>query len=376
MTEIEQTSDLYFHGRGDVGELESNENFRPWEGVIGPWRRRRSDTVSDEETKPAEHPANYFASPELAAAVNTAIALGKPLLVTGNPGTGKSQLAERIAWELNLGPVLRFEAQSLSEANDLFYRFDLVGYLSAVELHKAAHKSEEDAPKPKQFLRLGPLGEAIVRSAPQAYGDPAAIEELYEIVRASDPAKSKKPRPSVVLIDEIDKASRDFPNDLLNGIERLEFAIRQMKLDSVAANRKFPPIVIITSNSERDLPAPFLRRCTFFHIEDPEKKVLGEILLRKFFGGVGDGGQNELPPFYKQLLHEFWTFRQDHKDSLQYKPGTSELIDWTQALLPQVKDQTASFQSQLDKVQNTVSTVAKHSEDRATLLARLTPKTT
>ena len=203
--------------------------------------------------------------------------MGKPLLVTGNPGTGKSQLAERIAWELNLGPVLRFEAQSLSEANDLFYRFDLVGYLSAVESFKAAQHSGQ-SPTPDLFLKLGPLGEAIVRS------DPRTHSQIFDAVFSpGENSASATPRPSVVLIDEIDKASRDFPNDLLNGIERREFAIRELRIESVSANPDYPPIVIISSNSERDLPAPFLRRCTFFHIADPMKEMLEAILIRKFF---------------------------------------------------------------------------------------------
>lgn len=370
------TSDFHFHGKGDTRELESEiARIRPWNGEIGPWKRRRGEPgVPDDEHKPPEHPANYSAAPELADAVNTAIALAKPLLVTGNPGTGKSQLAERIAWELNLGPVLRFEAQSLSEANDLFYRFDLVGYLSAVELHKAHGAPDAAPPSPRQFLKLGPLGEAIVRSDPQTH------EELFDAAFAPEKAEIASPRPSVVLIDEIDKASRDFPNDLLNGIERREFAIREMKIESVAANPSYPPIVLITSNSERDLPAPFLRRCVFFHIADPTPQTLQEILIRKFFPWAdGEGGprRTELPPLYAQLLQHFWTFREKHSVALQYAPGTSELLDWTQALIRRDADPAASLSAELAKVRRTASTVAKHRDDLKLLLNsfdNLTPR--
>lgn len=363
MTPIERTRKFRFHGRGDTDELKLvKETINPWEGKFGPWMRRRGEPgVEDDKDKPPEHPANYAASPDLVHAVNTAIALSKPLLVTGDPGTGKSQLAERIAWEFNLGPVLRFEAQSLSEANDLFYRFDLVGYLSAVELHKVSRDPEEKAPVPRQYLKLGPLGEAIVRS------DPTAYEDLYEVALAKGEVKTLKPRPSVVLIDEIDKASRDFPNDLLNGIERREFAIREMKLESVAAHWEFPPIVIITSNSERDLPAPFLRRCTFFHIDPPDEGTLGEILVRKFSpfvkGEDAPARAKDLPPFYAALLHEFWVYREKNKASLQYTPGTSELIDWTQALIRRDVDPAGGFHAQLAKVKQTASAVAKHRDD-------------
>jgi MoxR-like ATPase len=359
---VASTNEFHFHGRGDTQELEPlKAKIQPWK-EFGPWKRRRGEKpIPDNADKPPEHPANYAATSDLADAVNTAIALGKPLLVTGSPGTGKSQLAERIAWELDLGPVLRFEAQSLSEANDLFYRFDLVGYLSAVELYKASGGGH---PLPKQFLKLGPLGEAIVRS------DPTAHAELFDAALAPEIAEKAEPRPSVVLIDEIDKASRDFPNDLLNGIERREFAIREMKIESIVANASYPPIVLITSNSERDLPAPFLRRCTFFHIADPTQETLRDILIRKFFPRV-DGGSDrskELPPFYKQLLDHFWSYRDNTTEPLQYAPGTSELIDWTQALIKRSADPSANLGTELAKVKQTASSVAKHRDDLAVLV--------
>jgi len=375
------TRDFHFVGEGDTAQLESvKQLIKPWGGEIGPWKRRRGELgIPDDDKKPPEHPANYAASSALADAVNTSIALGKPLLVTGNPGTGKSQLAERIAWELNLGPVLRFEAQSLSEANDLFYRFDLVGYLSAVELFKAAQHSGQSggSPTPDLFLKLGPLGEAIVRS------DPRTHSQIFDAVFSpGENSASATPRPSVVLIDEIDKASRDFPNDLLNGIERREFAIRELRIESVSANPDYPPIVIISSNSERDLPAPFLRRCTFFHIADPTTKMLEGILLRKFFPRDGEGAdgvrRTQLPNFYRELLTQFDLFREQQKGTLQYSPGTSELIDWTQALILRDASRDGELTAQLDTVRKAASTVAKHRDDLkalSTFLDGLMPST-
>jgi MoxR-like ATPase len=365
-----------FIGQGNLADLERRvSEINPRGGLIGPWLRHQGDTgVSDDNAFP-NHPANYRTRPDLADAVNTAIALSKPLLLTGNPGTGKSQLAERIAWEFNIGPVLRFEAQSLSEANDLFYRFDLVGHLAAVEMFKSASKREsrgelsahlrnEDNPlAPERFVKLGPLGEAIVRSDPRRY--PVLFNAVFGPRESSETAEA---RPSVVLIDEIDKASRDFPNDLLNGIDRLEFRIRELGLDTMEVADANRPIVIITSNSERDLPAPFLRRCTFFHIEDPKKDELRRIVAQRFFSGSTRGALDpELPPFYQRLLEAFWDFREQREDELQYRPGTSELIDWTAALRSREINGQAEFRAHLDAVTQAASSVSKHKDDQQAL---------
>ncbi len=370
-----------FVGRGDLLQLADRvREINPWNGAIGPWRRYHGDEGVTDDTEFPNHPANYRAREDLADAVNTALVLSKPLLLTGNPGTGKSRLADRIAWEFNLGPVLSFEAQSLSEANELFYRFDLVGHLAAVEMFKLAAKREsrgeltaqlrkEDNPlAPERFVKLGPLGEAIVRSDPQRH------ETLFNAVFGPlESATTTSPRPSVVLIDEIDKASRDFPNDLLNGIERLEFRIRELGLETMSVHPDHTPIVIITSNSERDLPAPFLRRCTFFHIADPSREELVQIIAQRFFsrsapvGADGRSGAPDLPPIYQQLLQVFWNFREQHEEELQYRPGTGELIDWTTALHMGGVADTADLREQLDLVRKTASSVSKHKEDQRVL---------
>ena len=140
------------------------------------------------------------------------------------------------------------------------------------------------------------------------------------------------------------------------------------------AHDDYPPIVVITSNSERELPAPFLRRCVFFHIADPDKDALTEILVNKFFsarsGRTTEGDREPLPPFYQELLNEFMAFR-DGTEGLQYTPGTSELIDWTRALRFRGVNPKAPLQAQLPDVKATASAIAKHRDDLQELVARL-----
>jgi MoxR-like ATPase len=370
-------------GRGTRKDLETRlQHINPWEGRIGPWIRSEDGKVvpQEEESTTANHPAGYDAHPDLAEAVNTSILLRKPLLVTGNPGTGKSELAERIAWELNLGPVLRFEAQSLSEANDLFYRFDLVGQMAAAQLVQAglisdygnikAPRTEKRAADPERFVTWGPLGKAILRSNPQAHHDllPSAFPGSHELAH--------QPRPSVVLIDEIDKAARDFPNDLLNGIERFRYSIHELKGREIAApdDDELRPIVLITSNSERDLPGPFLRRCTYFDIPDPEPERLARILLARVFperyhsGTAGPAGA--LPKLYQDLLEFFITYRKAYRDEHVHAPGMGELIDWSRAIArSEQADETMGVKNNLAVVRSALSTLAKNREDRTRLLA-------
>lgn len=376
-----------FIGAGTEAELEARrKEINPQGDRIGPWHRGESDIVAEETAQ--NHPAGYITDPELVEAVNTALILRKPLLLTGKPGTGKSELAERIAWEFNLGHVLRFEAQSLSEANDLFYRFDLVGQMAAAQLitanriqarfsldGRAPDAALEADIKPERFITFGPLGKAILRSAPKLYQDlfpiafsNTAIESLPEV------------SPSVVLIDEIDKASRDFPNDLLNGIARLEFRVRELKDRTFKApyEEHLRPIVIITSNSERDLPGPFLRRCIYFHIPDPDTDRLRDIVRARVFPEFLDSAAGRqhvipgsLPAVYEELLKFFMEYRASEENVHAYEPGTTELLDWAQALRRSQIDESKGIKDNYDAVRRTASAVAKQRHDRERLLGAL-----
>lgn len=319
-----------------------------------------------------DHPEGYIANDDVVAAVNTALLLGKPLLLAGNPGTGKSQLADRIAWEFSLGAVLRFEAQSISEAQDLFYRFDLVGHMAQAHL-----KNMDKRPDPIEFTSFGPLGKSILRGAllPEEDDAKRARRSLLASAFGSVELESDwRPKRSVVLIDEIDKASRDFPNDLLNAIERLEFRIRELPAPGnsirVAGESALRPIVIITSNGEREIPAPFLRRCVFCHIEDPELDMLRTIVQNRVFGR---GTIGPLPRLYEGLLGVFDDFRKADQ-SFAYRPGTAELVDWSRAMSRQ---RTVKSDAPLDDDVNralaiaTSSAIVKNRQDREHLLELL-----
>lgn len=335
-----------------------------------PWHRSETEPpVTD--CYAYSHPRHYLADDGLIAAVNTALLLNKPLLVTGNPGTGKSDLAERIAWELQLGPVLRFEAQSLSEANDLFYRFDLVGRLAESRLQadrlnsamaNERDNTSEDKTHPLNFVEFGPFGKAILRASQGQTDDQPVLQQLRQ--RAFPSGEPQQAQASVVLIDEIDKAGRDFPNDLLNGIERMEFKIRELDNLSIRVQDKqqgLHPIVIITSNLERDLPPPFLRRCAFYHIDDPSPERLAEIVRVRVFPERDDLTTGQLPTFYQQLLGFFCQFQ--GLDNHVYKPGTTEIIEASRVLVALGANEKAGLTANLDLIQRSVSAVIKHRED-------------
>src|SRR5262249_10966729 len=173
-----------------------------------------------------------------------ALMLQEPLLLTGEPGTGKTQLAFSVAWQLGLDSPLIFETKSTSVSRDLFYNFDNLRRFQAAQV-------PSESLDPKAYISFKALGLAILYTLPAA--------ELSEIV--STGASHHEPRRSVVLIDEVDKAPRDFPNDILNELEHLYFRVPEMGNRIVRADPALRPIVVITSNSEKGLPDAFLRRC-------------------------------------------------------------------------------------------------------------------
>ncbi|RMH43253.1 MAG: MoxR family ATPase [Deltaproteobacteria bacterium] len=225
----------------------------------------------------------YIASEDLRAAVNTALALERPLLVRGEPGTGKTLLAESVAEALGM-PLISWHVKSTTKAQDGLYVYDTVQ-----RLHDSRF-GDGDVSDISRYIKLGPLGRAL-----------ASDERV------------------VLLIDEIDKADIEFPNDLLLELDRMQFDIAETGERIRARHR---PFVVITSNNEKELPDAFLRRCVFHYIEFPSPELMADIVRVHH----PDIEQRVLD----QALELFYGLRDVPR--LRKKPSTSELIDWICAL--------------------------------------------
>lgn len=290
-------------------------------------------------------PENYVTSDDLAAAVNVALTLGMPLLLTGEPGSGKSQLAYRLAWELGFPPLrssdkhgtpLKYAVKSTTEARDLFYTFDTVGRFHAAQTEK--DQDAEEKIKAQNFIEYQALGLAILnakgRNSSSLQGLPLSGLQELKI--------SPEPRRAVVLLDEIDKAPRDVPNDILTEIEEMRFSIPELGGIEVGLEdyeQAYRPVVIITSNSERDLPEAFLRRCVFHHLPFPpfeedmpaektgDKRARGVTVRDIVLSRLGDRYQDGHQPFIEDALKVMRHLRQQ-RESLSKPPSIAELLNW------------------------------------------------
>ncbi len=256
----------------------------------------------------------YVASEELMSSVNIAMALEKPLLVKGEPGTGKTMLAEAVAESLGMELII-WSIKSTTKAQDGLYVYDTVQRLYDSQFGA-------DVSDIGKYIKLGKLGEAF-----------------------------QSEKPCVLLIDEIDKADIEFPNDLLWELDKMEFYIPETKRTVKAARR---PLVIITSNAEKELPDAFLRRCIFHYIRFPERDMMERIVNVHF-----DGLDQKL---LDHALEAFYAVRALR--GIQKKPSTSELIDWIQALriggiAPEKIEKTMPFAGVLLKKNEDLDTLEK-----------------
>jgi MoxR-like ATPase len=227
--------------------------------------------------------SQYLTSQELRDAVNVALALEKPLLIKGEPGTGKTRLAEAIAEDLGM-PLYVWNIKSTSKAKDGLYVYDTVQRLND------ARFGDRDVRDIRQYIKLGPLGQAFVA-----------------------------PERVVLLIDEIDKADLEFPNDLLHELDRMSFTVDETGETMTARQR---PAVVITSNNEKELPDAFLRRCVFHYIAFPDEALMREI-VRVHHPDVEER-------LLKEVLAAFYWLRE--QPEVRKRPSTSELVDWIAAL--------------------------------------------
>jgi MoxR-like ATPase len=232
---------------------------------------------------------DYVATEDLTVAVNAAITLERPLLVKGEPGTGKTELARQVAGALGL-PLIEWNVKSTTRAHQGLYEYDAVTRLRDSQL------GEERVKDVRNYLKPGKLWEAFTA-----------------------PAKV------VLLIDEIDKADIEFPNDLLQELDRMEFHVYETGETIRAVHR---PIVIITSNNEKDLPDAFLRRCFFHYIRFPEMETMGRIVDVHFPGLK--------PALIHAALTRFFEIRET--PGLKKKPSTSEVLDWIKLLVAEDLD--------------------------------------
>jgi MoxR-like ATPase len=282
-------------------------------------------------------PAKYIADPGLRDAVNVALLLGAPLLVTGDPGTGKTQLAGSIAHELQLPPPLTFCAKTTSLANDLFYRYDALA-----DFHDA-HFNKDSASK-DTYISYEALGLAIL----------LALEAGESQAYLPASLQGKGPTRSVVLIDEIDKAPRDFPNDLLNEIERMSFYVRETGRTFQAVDSR-RPIVVLTSNSEKNLPDAFLRRCVFYNIKYPGKERLRGIVEGRI------SGKYQLSS--EALEHALEHFDEIRKLAAVHPPSTAECLAWLQVLSVMEIDPANLRPGQAELLALSYCALAKNKED-------------
>jgi MoxR-like ATPase len=280
--------------------------------MLGSFHEKKELSMTLESYRGTE---SYIASDELCQIVNVAISLKRPLLVRGEPGTGKTLLSHSISEALSL-PMFTWHVKSTTKARDGLYVYDTVQRLNDSRF------DDKNVSDIRQYIRLGPLGQALAHEGP-----------------------------CVLLIDEVDKADLEFPNDLLHELDTMRFDIPETGESVVAEDR---PIVVITSNAEKELPDAFLRRCVFHYITFPNTVRLKEI-IQVHFPKIED-------ELIQACLLKFIALRD--VAGLRKKPSTSELLDWIGAMIkggvsPEKLTDELPFLGTLIKKEEDLATVAQ-----------------
>jgi len=288
--------------------------------------------------------SEYVVSPDLKNAINVALMLGQPILLTGEPGTGKTQLAHYLAENFSTGlaegekNLFIFNTKSTSAAKDLFYTYKSLQHFQYAQSKSNSTLTDQEIEE--KFIEYQALGAAI-----------------------------KSGKRCVVLIDEIDKAPRDFPNDILDVLEHLEFEVPEINKvgkNSIKTAVQFRPIIIMTSNSEKTLPDPFLRRCVFYHIPFPNKEMLLQILRAKNCT-FSVSEQNILVEHFEQV----------RAITKRKKPSTAELLYWVSVLekinfdVSKITKKNAMTKAEEKLLIGSYTALAKNQEDRKILIEQI-----
>ncbi len=294
-------------------------------------------------------PSEYIMHEALKNAMEVAIALEQPLLLTGEPGTGKTKLAQKVALDLASASgsdfadkPLVFNTKTTSAARDLFYTYDALSHFQAANIkQQGAENAIRDT---AGFIELQALGKAIAFTHA-----PGKIDGT----KFSTPLP-EKPMSSVVLIDEIDKAPRDFTNDILDEIENYRFRIKEQDNYALEYDPSRKIVVIMTSNSEKNLPDAFLRRCVFYHIPFPDDELLKEIVKTQL------GGSTQFTDSMLDMLLQ--KFDEVRKKAVRKPPATAELIAWLRVLEMQ-SFMEANDKKQRSQLLDNLSLLVKTRED-------------